>query len=182
MRIRAFTVEDGPALHEAVDETRPAVLKWLVWGDQHRSVEESAAFCAKSHARVTACEDYDPLAIVSKESGRFLGGTGLRVHDARSRSFELGYWIRASEEGRGYVQEAVRVLVAAGFDLARANRVMVRCDSQNERSHRVIERAGFVPEGMMRRAALRRDGTLEDVLLFAMIREDYDAARASWGA
>ncbi len=92
----------------------------------------------------------------------------------------MGYWIRASEEGRGYVQEAVRVLTRAAFEYVGANRVMVRCDSTNERSRHVIARAGFVSEGTMRRTGLRRDGSLRDTLVFAMIREDYEAAKASW--
>ena len=180
MLLRSFTIEDAPALREAVEETRESLLRWLPWGDQHRSTEESAAFCAESHARILAREDYDPLAIFTLESGRFLGGAGLHVRDAEALSFELGYWIRASAEGRGYVQEAVRVLVGAVFEHVGANRVMVCCDSKNERSRRVIARAGFVPEGILRRTRLRRDGTLRDTLVFAMVREDYQAAKTSW--
>ena len=177
--LRCYTAEDAPALKEAVDETREALLRWMPWGQDHRTLEQSVAFCGRAYGRFHAREDFI-LAIFEKESGRFLGGTGLHVKDAPVRAFELGYWIRASAEGQGYVQEAARLVTAAGFERMGANRVMVRCDAANERSRRVIARAGFPLEGAARRESLRPDGTLRDVLVYAMVREDYEAARARW--
>jgi len=177
--LRCYTVEDAPALKDAVDETRAALLRWMPWGEDHRTIEQSVAFCGRSYGRFHARSDFT-LAIFERASGRLLGGTGLHVKDAPAHAFELGYWIRASAEGQGYVQEAARLVTAAGFERMGANRVMVRCDAANERSRRVIERAGFPPEGTARRESLRPDGTLRDVLVYAMVREDYDAARARW--
>ena len=177
--LRCYTVEDAPVLKEAVDETREALLRWMPWGQDHRTIEQSVAFCGRSYGRFHAREDFI-LAIFEKASRRFLGGTGLHVKNAPARAFELGYWIRASAEGKGYVQEAARLVTAAGFESMGANRVMVRCDTANERSRRVIARAGFPLEGTARRESVRSDGTLSDVVSYAMVREDYEAARARW--
>src|SRR5262249_31759090 len=100
---------------------------------------------------------------------------------AGARAFELGYWIRASEEGKGYVQETSRLVTTAAFEGMGANRVMVRCDADNERSRRVIERAGFPLEGRLRCTSRRRDGTVRDAVTYAMVREDCEAAKRRWG-
>ena len=179
VRIRCYTVEDAAALKEAVDETREALLRWMPWGDDHRTLEQSIGFCARSYGRFHARTDLT-VGIFDKATGGYLGGSGLHVLDAAARAFELGYWIRASAEGMGYVQETSRLVTAAAFEVLGANRVMVRCDALNERSRRVIEMAGFPFEGTTRRSQVRRDGTLRDTLVYAMVKEDYEAAKERW--
>jgi RimJ/RimL family protein N-acetyltransferase len=153
----------------------------MPWGNDHRELEQSIAYCAKSYGRFHAREEFS-LGVFERGRERFLGGTGLLVKDAAARVFELGYWIRASAEGKGYVQESARLVTTAAFEHLGANRVVVRCDSTNLRSLRVIQRAGFPLEGKLRRSDLRPDGTLRDVLVHAMVREDFEAARERWSA
>ena len=179
--LRPYAPEDGASLKAAVDETREALLRWMSWGDDHRTVERAEAFCASSRLRFEAREDFT-LAILERRPGRLLGGSGLHVKDAAARHFELGFWIRASAEGRGYVQETVRLVAEAAFERMGANRLAVTCDADNERSRRVIERAGFPFEGRLRRNGVRPDGSLRDTLVFAMAREDFEEARAAWDA
>ena len=179
--VRPYTVDDAPAIREAVDETREALLRWMPWGDDHRTIEQSVAFCSR------ACEGFHQrtdfiVGIFEREVGRFLGGSGLHVKDRAARAFELGYWIRASAEGRGYVAETARLVTAAAFESMGAERVMVCCDPENERSLRVIERLGFPYEGTMFRTQRRRDGGLRDTRVHAMVREDYERAKARWAS
>jgi ribosomal-protein-serine acetyltransferase len=165
-------------LREAVEETRPALLLFVPWGDQHRDDENTAAFIRRARADFDARTGF-PWAIETAD-GAFLGGCGLHGKDLRARSFEIGYWIRASAEGRGYVQEAVRLATTAAFEHLEANRLELCLDTINDRSRRVAKRAGFVHEGTRRRSSLRCDGSLVDLEVHAMVREDYDAAKARW--
>ncbi|HLW59339.1 MAG TPA: GNAT family N-acetyltransferase [bacterium] len=64
------------------------------------------------------------------------------------RTFEIGYWIRAAAQGRGYVAEAVRVLVRFAFEALGANRVEIRTGGGNARSRKVAE--AWVCEGTLR--------------------------------
>jgi RimJ/RimL family protein N-acetyltransferase len=177
--VRCYTVEDARALKEAVDETRDALLRWMPWGDDHRTLEQSLAFCGRAYARFHERSDLT-VAIFERESGRFLGGSGLHVQDPDAGAYEIGWWIRASAEGRGYVSETARLVTATAFEALLAERVMVRCDVENVRSLRVIERLGFPNEGTMRRTARRRDGSLRDTRVHAMVREDYAQAKERW--
>ena len=179
--LRPFDLPDLRDLRQAVEETRPALYRFLPWGDEHRSDENTEAFLVKARKAFDACTMF-ALAIHAIDGGRFLGGTGLNVRDAAARYFEIGYWIRASAEGNGFVQEAVRLVTAAGFEHLEANRVELRCDTTNERSLRVAKRAGYVFEGTNRSAAVRCDGTIRDLAVFAMVRADYKAAKPRWAA
>jgi RimJ/RimL family protein N-acetyltransferase len=179
--LRPFDLPDLRDLREAVEETRPALYRFLPWGDQHRSDENTATFLAKAR------KDFDArtmfaLAIHAIDGGRFLGGSGLNVRDFAAKYFEIGYWIRASAQGNGFIQEAVRLVTAVGFEHLEANRVELRCDTKNERSLRVAKRAGYVFEGTNRSAAVRCDGTVRDLAVFAMVREDYEAMKPRWAA
>lgn len=180
--LRPFDVSDGPAVFEAINESRQALLPWMPWAHGgHQTVEDSLEFCARARARWLLREDLT-IAMVLRDSGRFLGGTGMHRIDWSARRFEIGYWVRTSAAGKGYVGEATRLLTQTAFEQLGANRVEIRCDSRNFASRRVPESLGFVLEATLRQEALDTSGVLRDTLVFAMIRADYDAARPRWRA
>src|SRR5258707_266173 len=77
-----------------------------------------------------------PVGIFELTSGSFLGNSGLERVDWQLRRFEIGYWLRAGAQGRGYIHEAVRLLTALAFRELAAKRVQIRMDPRNERSER----------------------------------------------
>ncbi len=96
------------------------------------------------------------------------------------RAFEIGYWIRTSAEGHGYVTEAVQLLTALAFEHLGANRVEIQADPYNARSWRVPERLGFPLEGTLRCFRPDVSGKPSDRRIYALIREDY--RRLPWRA
>jgi RimJ/RimL family protein N-acetyltransferase len=98
-----------------------------------------------------------------------VGCIGLRVDFLHSRG-ELGYWIGVPYWGRGYATEAARRLVGFAFDTLGLNRVHASCFSRNRASARVLEKAGLVREGVLRRH-VRRFGRFEDLTLYGLVRE-----------
>jgi RimJ/RimL family protein N-acetyltransferase len=115
------------------------------------------------------------LGIWRREDGRYLGGTGLHNIDWSVPAFDVGYWIREGDEGKGYVTETVRLLVRWAFDELGAQRLGLTCDSANERSRRIPERMGFVLEGRLRNHARTESGGLRDTLVFSLIPSDASA-------
>ncbi len=111
------------------------------------------------------------MGIWSLDESRLLGGTGLHRMDWEIRKFEIGYWIRPDEEGKGYVTECVRLLCNLAFGTLKANRVLIRCASTNERSANVPRRLGFAHEGTHRNDLMAPDGKLLDALVFGMTPE-----------
>ena len=170
--VRPFTERDAAAFWDALEESREHLDPWLPWVERVRGIEDTRADLARMHARWIAREDL-AVGIFDRATGRLLGGSGLHRINWRLRLFEVGYWIRPSAAGRGYVTEAVQLLVRLAFDRLEANRVEIRMDPRNLRSRRIPERLGFVFEGTLRRSAPDRDGTASDRHVFALVREDY---------
>jgi len=90
------------------------------------------------------------VGIWDRATGRYLGGSGLHRIDWAVPAFEIGYWLRTSAWGQGYVSETVRVLCRFAFETLHANRVEIRCDGGNERSLAVPRRLGFAQEATLR--------------------------------
>ena len=60
----------------------------------------------------------------------------------------LGYQIARDREGLGLMAEALRATNAFVFDSMRLHRIMANHRPENERSARLLERLGFVREGL----------------------------------
>ena len=169
--VRPFLESDAAALQEAVAESRQHLRPWMPWADTYHSVEDAQDYIIRTQAQWLLRENMG-LSFWEQASGRFLGGTGLHPRNWEIGHFEIGYWVRASATGHGYVTEAAHLLTEFAFDKLEANRVRIRCDERNERSAAVPRRLGFVYEGCQRCDMRGPDGTLRNTLIFSMIRAD----------
>jgi [ribosomal protein S5]-alanine N-acetyltransferase len=88
---------------------------------------------------------------------------------------ELAYLIYADEQrGAGYTTEALRLMAGYLFDTKRHNRLRLIIHPENRASQRVAEKCGFRLEGTARGAWFHR-GRHHDVLVYALLREEYRA-------
>jgi RimJ/RimL family protein N-acetyltransferase len=177
--LRPFERADVPALREAIEESREHLRPWLLWADGHRTPEETFDFAATQKAEWISRAGFG-CGVFLREDGGVLGGSGLHVRDWAARRFEIGYWLRVGATGHGYVREAVALLSRLAFERLGANRVVIRCDAKNRPSRRVAEACGYTLEGRHRRDGLAPGGGLRDTLVFAMLREEYEAALPGW--
>ncbi len=179
--LRTPRAGDGAVLNEAVVETFEMLHPWVPWAQKLPSVEESELACRQMAVRVAQRTDW-PLLIFERAAdagcGRFIGGTGLHRFDWNVPRFEVGYWCRRADQGRGFVTEAVQALTRFAFDALRARRVEIRMSSANARSRAVAERCGFTLEGVLRQDSLSPKGQPRDTMVYARVRgvEEPEAA------
>lgn len=93
-----------------------------------------------------------------------------RGSDVDRFSVELGYWLGEEFWGRGIATAAVGRVTEAALAEPDVLRVFAPVFSWNLRSMRVLERNGFVREGVLRRAGFK-DGHVIDRVLYARTRE-----------
>ena len=87
-------------------------------------------------------------------------------------AFELSYQLYGDHHaGRGYVTEAVQLLVDYLFSAKKEHRIHLVIVPENTASRRVAEKCGFVLEGTVR-GAFFNDGRNQDVLLYSLLRTD----------
>ena len=169
--LRAQRPGDGAALNEAILETWETLHRTMPWAREQPSVAESEAKARQMHAAFVTRADL-PMLVFRKDTGTFVGGTGLHRMDWAVPRFEIGYWCRRSCEGQGYVSELVAVLTRFAFATLAAQRVEIHCSHRNVRSQRVAERCGYVLEGRLRNHGREATGELRDTMVYALVPDD----------
>ena len=115
-------------------------------------------------------QEHDDWRLAIEVEGEAVGGAGINPgQDVHRVSGEVGYWLGEAYWGRGIVPAALRALVPAAMDHFKLTRVAAGVYSNNPRSMRVLEKAGFECEGVQRAAVLKR-GELLDLVVYAVVR------------
>ncbi|MFI4916156.1 MAG: GNAT family N-acetyltransferase [Phycisphaerales bacterium JB060] len=149
--------EDAQQLFDAVDANRAAIIQWMPWPKTENLSVGQAHYTIESFVRATK-NDLPanlPIFIIDRESGRYLGGTGLHDFHPDRHQAETGYWVVQDRNNEGICTEAVIGLTEAafrpqaegGFGL---RRMEIRCAAANVGSSRVAEKAGYMLEGTLR--------------------------------
>jgi RimJ/RimL family protein N-acetyltransferase len=141
---------------------------WMNLRDRFPSpytARDAAAFIQR--ARNTRPETSFAIVVDDKAAG----GVGFMLNqDIERVSAEIGYWLGESLWGRGISTEAVRAVTAYAIEQHGLTRVYAVPFTHNVASCRVLEKAGYVREGQMRRSAIK-DGVVYDQYLYGFTRD-----------
>jgi RimJ/RimL family protein N-acetyltransferase len=114
------------------------------------------------------------IEVEEEGSWRRAGVMGFDVFNRRSRIARLGgLAVHPGFRGRGLADRAARVLQRHLLIDLDYHRLELEIYGFNERAIKHAERAGFVHEGVKRKAYWRHDAWVDGVL-FALVREDLD--------
>jgi ribosomal-protein-serine acetyltransferase len=177
--LRRWRDDDAQPLFDAIMESRDHLQRWMLWAASYHTVDDAVEFVRRQSGH-WALDAHVGMGLFARQGETLLGSAGFHVRSFDIPSIEIGYWLRQSAEGHGYMTEAVRLITNFAFDEFGARRVMIRCDARNARSKAVAERLGYVFEGCHRNDSLGTDGDVRDTLVYAMTPEDFAAARAAW--
>ena len=108
-----------------------------------------------------------PLAAVDADTGEVIGGGMLHHLDGERKIVEIGYWVLPQARGRGIATTIARMLAEHAFSLGIA-RVAAYVNVGNTASERVVERAGFTREGVVR-SMPKPDGRRVDKTLYSLL-------------
>jgi RimJ/RimL family protein N-acetyltransferase len=163
---------DGAVANEAIRESHAELKRWMPWANPLPAPEDTEEAYRRMAAQWITRESL-PLIIFRKSDGLFVGGTGLMCRDWDVPYFEIGYWMRTSLTGHGYMTEAVLAQTRFAFDVLGAQRVEIRMNALNTRSAAVAERAGYKYEGRLRNYMRDSEGELADMLYYALTASDW---------
>jgi len=118
---------------------------------------------AQSH--ITATQAKDPktdFAILFE--GAFVGLIGFNMKDDVYRhSAEIGYWLGDPFWGKGIVTEAVKQTVDHAFNVVKVKRLYSSVFESNPASCRVLEKAGFIKEGIGIKSVVKNEVYLNEI-------------------
>lgn len=108
--------------------------------------------------------------------GEAVGGIGFFPGaDVERFSAEVGYWLGEIYWGRGITPEAVRLLSTYAFEVCNMLRLFALPFADNTQSMRVLEKAGYVREGILRASSVKY-GQVRDQSLYALVNPAWKGA------
>ncbi|MGO9927738.1 MAG: GNAT family N-acetyltransferase [Mycobacterium sp.] len=139
--------DDAGAIFQRVARDRE-VTKYLQW-TPHANVAATRRVIAE---KLNVSDDEKTWAITLRHSDDVVGLTSCRR--SVPHSVEIGYCLGRRWWGKGYMPEVLDLLLTALESDLGVYRVWATCHVDNERSVRVLQRAGFDLEGRLARHAV----------------------------
>lgn len=167
--LRAVTVADVLELFEVY--RIPEMMRYVSFSP-HKDTQDTRDFIAWM-AKVFDAKESVRWGIQLKSNNLLIGTAGLHFWKRNIRCAEVGYHVGRDYWGSGYATEALRAMLAFGFDHMDLNRIEGQHAAGNDASGRVMEKAGFQREGTWRQRVLK-DGALLDTVWFSLLREEYE--------
>lgn len=104
--------------------------------------------------------------------GHAVGSIGIFLkEDVYCKSAELGYWLGEDFWSKGIMTEAVRQICKLAFENYELIRIFAEPFAGNEGSRRVLEKAGFTLEGIMKKSVFK-NGQISDSCMYALLKDD----------
>jgi len=158
--VRPWVDEDAASLHRHAN-ARAVSLHLRDRFPYPYGMEQARSFLSWIGSQPT------PTVWAIEVDGEAAGAIGIELRsDVERVSAEIGYWLGESVWGRGIATEALIAVTADVFSRFDLTRLYAVPFADHAASVRVLEKAGYVLEGHMRRSAIK-DGVIRDQLLFA---------------
>lgn len=123
-----------------------------------------------------------PFWAVMDEDGDACGWLSICDVSQSDGAFEIGsIWFSPALQGTRAAREAIFILMQYGMDQLGYERLVWRCQAQNEASFKAALNLGFTHEGTWRNAAVVK-GWQRDVAWFSILKSEWSARRAAFEA
>jgi RimJ/RimL family protein N-acetyltransferase len=147
--LRRARRSDADAVATAVRESLDHLARWMAWADERS--------CDPSFQRVRLAEaeqlwderrafEYLLVPLADEQALRASVGIMTRLG---AGVLELGYWVHAAYEGRGYIRAAAAAATNAAFGVDGIGVVKICLDPANTRSAAIPQSLGFTDDGMV---------------------------------
>lgn len=166
--LRPVNKYDALDMYEYGTDTE--VVKFMPWGPFNDLEEVSNVIETVFLNRPERGIPY-AYAIEYKKNGKMIGTCDFHSLNIANRSGEIGFCLNRDYWGLGIMTEAVKNVIKFGFEYLNLERIQVCHAEDNTRSQRVIEKAGFRYEGLLRNY-LNIKGVQKNAQMYAIIQND----------
>ena len=139
LRLRPHNADDAEWLHELY--SRPDVARYLL--DEPWTAEVTHDKLTERLAKTDIDGETGALALVIEHDGVPIGDVALWLTDHEHRQGEIGWVLDPAHGGQGFASEAVRAVLALGFDHYRLHRITAVMDARNSASAALARRVGL---------------------------------------
>jgi ribosomal-protein-serine acetyltransferase len=122
--LRRWTPEMAGPAAAAIRESLPELAAFMPWATDAYDAGESRDFISRSAEKWDNGTEFN-YAIFVKDSDDLAGSIGLMTRMGAG-TLEIGYWMRTSQTGRGYMTAAVEALSRVALTLPGVERLAIR--------------------------------------------------------
>jgi ribosomal-protein-serine acetyltransferase len=162
--LKILEIDEAEIIFHLVENNRSYLREWLPWVDTNITIEESKAFIQSVQEQQ---EQNLGFHCGIWFQNQLVGVIGFHRIDWMNKNVEIGYWLGAKFQGNGIITKSCKTLIDYAFDVLHLHRVQLRCATENKKSFSVIERLGFIKEGVTQEAEFLYDHYV-DLYVFGM--------------
>lgn len=162
-----------------VDKNREHLRPWFPWVDATKTVADTIDYLSAKEKEFKANKKIEYGIYIGTQ---YIGNIGIFGLNWTDHAGEIGYWIDADYQGKGYMTEAVQVLEKYFFEEHELNRIVIRCSEHNGPSNQVAKKCEYTFEGRLRQASYSTFlGAYYDTVIYSKLLEDYQGKTLSIG-
>ncbi|MGV3548339.1 GNAT family N-acetyltransferase [Rhizobium sp.] len=160
---------DYKAWYKLRSESRAFLEKWEPSWESDALTESNFRARVIRSAQEFASGVAVPLFLFSRDDNVMVGGLTIgHIRRGAAQSCMVGYWMGERHAGQGHMTAGVDLAIDYIFGQLALHRIEAACIPENDRSIRLLEKAGFQREGYMKEF-LKIRGEWRDHLLYALI-------------
>jgi RimJ/RimL family protein N-acetyltransferase len=154
--LRKWRTDDAPSLQKHANNVNVSACLLDRFPSPY-TIEDAEAFIAMKI-------DEEPVTNFAIEiNGEVAGVIGLDFRaDVYRKTPLLGYWLSEQYWGRGIVPEAVKLITHYGFNNLDIICIQAAILSKNPKSMRVLEKAGYIKQGVLKGSIIKNNEILDE--------------------
>ena len=168
VKIRWLKETDLPALFKIFSDSE--VTKY--WGSPALQQQEDAEKLLGEIRSLFQSRTLFQWGIARVEDDAVIGTCTLARLDANHRVAEIGFALARDCWGRGYMKEALPLMIDFAFSRLGLRRLEADADPRNIASLRLLDRFGFTQEGLLRERYCV-NAELQDAVLLGLLRREW---------
>ena len=169
IKLRNYKLGDANNIYQNVKDKE--IVRWTINIPHPYSKKHAIKFIRKSKYNLKKKKEYN-FGIALLETDKIIGNVSLMKVDWKNKKAEIGYWIGKKYWSRGYMTEAVNLVLTIALKKLKLHRVEASIFKPNKASGRVLEKSGFKLEGEMREADLKHN-KWQNRLMYAILKKDF---------
>jgi len=168
--LRKLRLSDALDIYKNLQDKE--MVKWTLNIPWPYKKQDAVKWIKRTHYKIKNKKEY-AFGIVLKTENRIIGAISLMHIDWKNKNAEIGYWLGKKYWGKGYMTEAVRLILKFAFEKLKLHRIYANLFEENVASRRVLEKAGFKLEGIMREHRYRYN-KWHNELKFGILKKEYE--------
>ena len=166
--LRRFRVADAETL--AAYRSEPDVARYQSWTAPF-PLERAREIVAQFEAADPESPGWFQWAIERTADKVHIGDVGVALHENKMQA-DIGFTLAPAYQKRGYAAEAVRGMLDHLFRVRGLHKVSAEADARNIASARLLERVGFVREGLLRAHTWIKNEWTDD-LIYGVLADEW---------